>query len=47
MNTEPLFRLSGWSGVGGGTALITPTLLRASLAEGCVGPDCLTRELPA
>jgi hypothetical protein len=45
MNTESLFRLSGWSCVAGGTALIAQTLLHASLPEGCVGPDCLTREL--
>ena len=45
MNTETLFRLSGWSCVAGGMALIGQTLLHASLPEGCVGPDCLTSDL--
>jgi hypothetical protein len=45
MSTESLFRLSGWSCVAGGTALIAQTLLHASLPEGCVGQDCLTQDM--
>ena len=40
MKSESLFRLSGWSCVVGGTALIAQTLLHASLPEGCVGSGC-------
>jgi hypothetical protein len=40
MKGKSLFRLSGWSCVAGGTALTAPTLLHASLPEGCVGSGC-------